>query len=199
MSTAARHDPPPLSALAPATAPPATARARRRLAPVVALPVPPVDSAGRLQHPGTEPDLTGPERPRARISVADPPRPPVHRPNPRARRAPQIPVPIDRWAALLAVALAETLTGSRPVQQLTRWLDTDIYTRVSRRAGLTVRLRGRPPQVTHAALIALRASMIDADRHEVSAVVHDGTRVRAMALRVERFGMRWRVTEAELG
>lgn len=107
--------------------------------------------------------------------------------------------PLEHWAGSLIVAATEVLTGSRPVQQLTRWLDQEVYADLARRAGLITRLRGRSRTQTHSRLLAIRAAASPAGHHELSAVVHDGQRVRAVALRVEQFGNRWRASALEIG
>lgn len=117
------------------------------------------------------------------------------RPRPRAAR----PVDPDTWARAVVIALAEVLMGARPAQQLNRWLEPDLYARVARRAGLAVRLGGRPTNPARAHVIGLRLSEPVPDEHEVSAAVHDGERVRAVALRMRRVGGRWHVVDAEVG
>lgn len=123
----------------------------------------------------------------------------------RLRRAPGTQLacgnlaPVEQWAGSLVVAAAEVLSGCRPVQQLTRWLDRDVYATLARRAGLRARLHGRPSAITHARLLAIRASDGPDSVHEVTAVVHDGAQVRAVALRVERWGSRWRASALEIG
>ena len=99
----------------------------------------------------------------------------------------------ERWAASIVVSIAEVLAGTRPVQQLVRWLESEIYADVARRAGLLVRIKGRPERVTHARLLSLRSCAPQADVLEVTAAVQDGERVRAYALRLEVFRGRWRV------
>lgn len=115
--------------------------------------------------------------------------------------------PVEQWAGALAVAASEVLTGSRQVQQLTRWVGPEIYAALARRSGLLVRLRGRPTTPMHARLLAIRAVASHAEavpvtparRYEVSALVHDGRRLRAIAARVEQHHGRWRATALEIG
>lgn len=109
------------------------------------------------------------------------------------------PVEVERWAGALAVATTEVLVGSRPPQQLSRWYAQEVYAAIVRRAGLAVRLHGRPARRVHAHLVALRSCTTPSGSHEVSAAVHDGTRVRAVALRVAPFGGRWRVDALVVG
>lgn len=108
------------------------------------------------------------------------------------------------WTRRYLVTLLEVLTGLRPTQQLLRWSSADIYTGVMRRAALQARLRARTGAGAHTARVAsLRASFPCDGVAEVGAVLREGGRVRAVALRVEkctdRTGERWRVTALELG
>lgn len=105
----------------------------------------------------------------------------------------------ERWFGSFALALVEVLTGSRQAQQLVRWLTPEIYTAVARRSGLYLRLHGRPNRPVHGRLLAIRVSETASGDVEVCAVVHDGTRVRAVAGRLESFRDRWRVTELQVG
>ena len=113
------------------------------------------------------------------------------------------PVPQDSagpWAAALARVCVEALLGARPATQLERWLTPELYDAVRRRAGLAIRVHGparaqTPPRVvSHHAQVAL-----DQRSAEVSVVLHDGTKVRAVALRLEAFRGRWRVGALEIG
>ena len=105
----------------------------------------------------------------------------------------------ERWFGSFSLALVEVMTGSRQAQQLIRWLSPDIYTAVARRSGLFLRLHGRPNHPMHARLLAIRVSETASGDVEVCAVVHDGTRVRAVAGRLEVFRDRWRVTQLQVG
>ncbi len=108
----------------------------------------------------------------------------------------------------------EVIGGTRPLQQMARWLDEHSYERLQFRANLvrsmssqvpTGSTRGectatpaarlhrtvcvRPPRVCH----------IDDSTFEVALTVFDQRRVRAVALRLERWRERWRVTALEIG
>ena len=103
------------------------------------------------------------------------------------------------WSGSLVRAAVEALTGSRPVAQLARWMTGEIYDSLSRRAGLAVRIKGRPTLVRQAVVRSVRVCEVAPLANEASVVVHDGTRVRAAAVRIEAHRGRWRATALEIG
>lgn len=121
----------------------------------------------------------------------------------RVPSAPTAPLPeIRAWSQRYIVVLLEVLEGRRPVQQLLRWSTPEIYAAVQRRAVLAARMRSRRPARpgARAPRVLSVHTCCPADRVvEVSAVVHDGEKVRAHALRVEGAPDRWRVTAMDLG
>lgn len=118
--------------------------------------------------------------------------------DPPPAELPELP-PVAPWAGTLARAAVEVLTGSRPCAQLARWLTADLYEALVRRAGLAVRINGRPAQALCARVRRVRATEVRPGVHEVAVVVHDGVRVRAAALRVECRRGRWQATALEIG
>lgn len=107
---------------------------------------------------------------------------------------------VTDWSRRYLVVLLEVLSGHRPPQQLLRWSTADIYSGVQRRAALQARLRARTGVAGHAPRVqSVRTCSPTTGVVEVSAVVRDGDRVRANALRVEGREGRWRVTALELG
>lgn len=116
----------------------------------------------------------------------------VHLPDPRF------------WGGRLAQALVEVLHGVRPATQVRRWLSEEVYAQVRwqsqrRQAGHVQRIgppgpaRGRrqPPRVV---VRSVRACQPADGVAEVSVVIHDGERARALALRLEGSDGRWRAT-----
>ena len=107
-----------------------------------------------------------------------------------------------RWPAQLAQAVAEALAGHRPVQQLLRWTNDEVYAALlGRAAGSPGRggpvTRGRvsgPRPVVR----ALRLSRPRDGVVEASAVVQTGARCRALALRLEGLDGRWRATALDV-
>ncbi len=102
------------------------------------------------------------------------------------------------WCGALVRAAVETLAGTRPAPQLARWLSAELYDSISRRAGLAVRIKGRPARARHAHVRCVRVCRLGPLVAEASVVLHDGARVRAAAIRVEAHRGRWRATALEL-
>lgn len=108
--------------------------------------------------------------------------------NPRELQDPR------RWTAMLAQAVVEVLGGRRPATQLIRWLDLEVYERVRRSAAAGVRPRGGVPVRVR----RVRVSTSPDGWVEAVAVVDDGTRCRAMALRLEALQRRWLCTSLDI-
>ncbi|HTY73362.1 MAG TPA: Rv3235 family protein [Actinomycetes bacterium] len=110
-------------------------------------------------------------------------------PTPRAELPPPGP-----WAGRLVQALVEVVAGDRPIAQLVRWTDEEVY-------GQLRRLVSRAPR-GHRTRASVRSVHVAEPRDgiaEVCAVVHDGTRARAYALRLEGSDGRWRCTDLTVG
>lgn len=107
--------------------------------------------------------------------------------------------PVEPWAGTLVRAAVEVLTGSRPTAQLARWLSAELYESLARRAGLAVRILGRPNPALCARVRRVRCTEVRPGVHEAAVVVHDGVRIRAAAVRVECHRGRWRATALEIG
>ncbi|NKX49883.1 hypothetical protein HER39_04700 [Arthrobacter deserti] len=100
----------------------------------------------------------------------------------------------------------EAINGSRPVQQLARWLDPDSYDKLVHRAALAQehrvrRAAGRTGQraVPAAVVRSARVCRISDEVYEASLVVVEPHRARAVALRLERRRGLWKVTALEIG
>jgi Family of unknown function (DUF6459) len=89
------------------------------------------------------------------------------------------PDPGGGWPSQFAQVLAETLAGSRPAQQLTPWTTEQARRRI-RQLGPMLATDQRP-KVRRVMTSAPAAGVL-----EMTAVVGFGTRVRAVALRLER-------------
>ncbi|MDM7831720.1 Rv3235 family protein [Cellulomonas edaphi] len=100
----------------------------------------------------------------------------------------------------VAHAVVEVLLGRRPVAQLARWVTPGVYATVQGRAALTARVLG-PRHVAGRGATVRRTRVCVVDEHacEVSVVVDDGSRVRAVALRLETHRGTWRTTSLEVG
>lgn len=106
-----------------------------------------------------------------------------------------------RWAGHIAQAVVEVMTGSRPAPQVIRWLAPDVYEVVARRGALAARrAQGRHHRPTRRATVRRVRVCAPVDGvTEASAVVIDGPRVRALALRMVGRDGRWRVEALKLG
>ncbi|BCW72083.1 Rv3235 family protein [Arthrobacter sp. NicSoilB8] len=101
-------------------------------------------------------------------------------------------------------AAIEVLAGTRPAQQLSRRLDPHCLAALQHRAALTRRVAsGSSPTAgrlhRNPSVRSVRACRVSDDVYEASAVVVEDSRVRAVALRLERDTAAWRVTVLEIG
>jgi hypothetical protein len=105
------------------------------------------------------------------------------------------------WVARFVQAAVEVAAGTRPPAQLARWATLEVSTMLARRAVLSARARRHTGQAPgrRAVVRSVRTCQPREGVCEASAVVMDGTRVRAVALRMECTGGRWRVIALELG
>ncbi|MDN4611034.1 Rv3235 family protein [Arthrobacter sp. IIF3SC--B10] len=115
---------------------------------------------------------------------------------------------ISGIARSVAQGALEVLGGSRPLQQMARWLDPENYERLQLRANLVrcidaARNAGhgdpRPSADRHVVVRSARVCPISPGVYEASVVTFDQKRVRAVALRIEQRRGAWRVTALEIG
>ncbi|WP_026075389.1 Rv3235 family protein, partial [Cellulomonas massiliensis] len=94
----------------------------------------------------------------------------------------------------------EAVTGRRPVGQLARWLAPGVFQALRARAGLTARTpRTATVRASRGAVVRrVLGNALGPHTYEACAVVDDGTRVRAVGLRLESHRGAWRVTELDL-
>lgn len=118
---------------------------------------------------------------------------------PRHTSSEQLPDP-RRWGARLAQAVVEVAAGARHAAQLVRWTDLDVYTQLQGEAA-QAGLRGSAARAsTSAAWVRSVHVSSPADGvAEVCAVVEQGSRRRALALRLEGRDGRWQCTALALG
>lgn len=120
---------------------------------------------------------------------------PERRPTPRV----DLPDPLP-WAARLAQAVVEVLSGDRPCAQLLRWTTEGVHAELrlragrAARAGATVRLGSARPEVR-----AVRLCEPADGVAEVCAVIAGPDRCRALALRLEGADGRWLCTALQVG
>lgn len=101
------------------------------------------------------------------------------------------------WVSQMAQALVEVMAGNRPLQQVSRWTSPEVYASVSRRAALSTR---RDVRRRRSALV-LRVRVCEPVDGviEACAVVVEGDRVRALAMRLSGIDRRWVVTVLQMG
>lgn len=99
-----------------------------------------------------------------------------------------------RLCGAVVMAAIEALTSARPLVQLARWVSPDVYEALARaaRPGAASGRRG-------CVLRRVRVCRISPTVAEGSAVVHDGARVRAAAVRFEAHRGSWRATVLQIG
>jgi hypothetical protein len=120
--------------------------------------------------------------------------PPAQAPDPAGRPAPLGPV-----AARLAQAVAEVLAGGRSPAQLADHATLDVLRQLERSVG---RLGGSHPrragQLIHPRVTSIHIGEPAERVAELCVVVDLGFRRRALALRLEARGQRWRCTALQL-
>lgn len=97
-----------------------------------------------------------------------------------------------RLCGAVVLAAVEALRSARPLAQLARWVSPEVYESLSRAA--------RPAEPAGRATVrGLRVCRISPTVAEGTAVVHDGARVRAAAVRFEIHRGSWRATVLQIG
>lgn len=122
------------------------------------------------------------------VASADLVEPPPPDPADGAHPRPALPDP-RRWTATLAQAALEGMHGRRSIQQLVRWTDEAVYKAIARRAAEQVATPAVRPRVR-----TIRSCQVTDTVAEVCVVVQLGTRVRAVAVRLEAVDDRWLCT-----
>jgi hypothetical protein len=138
-------------------------------------PLPDAVAVSRLAVPDAAPPYDDEQAEPARVRADDdPPQPPAGRP-PAGPRPPEH----GGWPSQFAQVLAETLAGSRPAQQLTPWTTEQARRRIRQLGPLLV--TDQRPRVRRVVTSAPSQDVL-----ELTAVVGFGTRIRALAVRLER-------------
>lgn len=153
--------------------------------------------------PGDAEGGAPPEEARARIDAA--PRRLDHDADPDAES--ETSRQVARIARSVAQGALEVLAGTRPLQQLARWLDPENYERLQLRTNL-VRCITQPVHRVgtahastprHVLIRSVRICEVTSGIYEASVVAFDQKRVRAIALRIEQWRGSWRITALEIG
>lgn len=116
---------------------------------------------------------------------------------PRATPAQDLP-DAQELARTIASTTLEVLTGARPASQLLRWMAADVHAQVSARCAAAASRRRPGAAVPRTAVRGMTSCAPSENVVEIAAVVVIAPRVRAMALRMEGWDGRWRVTALEL-
>ncbi|MBM6400913.1 Rv3235 family protein [Phycicoccus sonneratiae] len=111
-----------------------------------------------------------------------------------------LPDPVE-WAARMAHALLEVMTGARPAPQVVRWTTPEVYAVVARRGALVARRAadGRSGRRHRLTVRRVRVCEPVDGVAEAAVVVQDGPRVRAVALRLVGQDGKWRVSALQVG
>ncbi|WP_199423531.1 Rv3235 family protein [Actinotalea solisilvae] len=99
-----------------------------------------------------------------------------------------------RLCGSVVLAAVEALAGGRPVLQLARWVGPAVYESLARHCPPPGGSLARRPTVRSTVL-----SRVGPTVAEASVVVHDGTRVRAAAVRMELHRGTWCATVLQIG
>lgn len=105
--------------------------------------------------------------------------------------------PPGAFAASLTRQVLEVLALQRPIGQLMRWVDHDIYQSVARR----IAIHSRQPRSTARSVVVVRSVRtceLGESIVEVCIVATHGSTVRPVAMRLEALDHRWRCTALEL-
>jgi hypothetical protein len=101
------------------------------------------------------------------------------------------------WAGRLVQAIVEVTGGARPIGQLVRWTSTEVYDLVRRRCRFVMAVE--PSMRTGAIVRSIHVDEPADGVAEVCAVVQQGGRCRAIALRLEGVDGRWQCTALQVG
>jgi Family of unknown function (DUF6459) len=156
-------------------------------------------------EPGRAPDL------RLVPSPAEPPAEPTRprrRPvrdtgddefGPQSTPRAQLPEPTP-WAGRLVQGLLEVLGGVRPASQLVRWTTTEVYDSVQHRiTHASIETRTGAPRRLAEVVRSVHVSEPADGVAEICAIVSQGPRCRAVALRLEGVDGRWQCTALQIG
>lgn len=123
-----------------------------------------------------------------------------------ARREPEPPKPVERadpsaWGARIALAAFEIMLGNRPANQFARIVDAKTLQVLALNTSKLHIERKRLRNVIPARprISSVRCFQPHKDAAEVTVVVHDGVRFRAVAMRLSARSGQWVATAFEMG
>lgn len=117
---------------------------------------------------------------------------------PQPTHARDLPDP-QEWAAHIAQAIVEVMHGIRPPSQVMRWTTPEVYAVVARRGSRAARRAGSAGPRQRTRVTRTRICEPASDVAEAAVVLIDGTRVRALALRLIGRDGRWIVEALQIG
>ena len=103
--------------------------------------------------------------------------------------------------AHLALCVTEIIAGVRAPEQIGRWVSEPVYSHVLRRMVLASRARtvkGQPARRPRLHLGKPRLTPVNDTTVEGVVIVHQRSRARAVAIRLERHRDRWRATSLSM-
>lgn len=106
------------------------------------------------------------------------------------------------WAGRITHALLEVMTGLRPAPQVVRWTTPEVYAVIARRSALSARRAAQgsvPRQRERMRVVRVRVCEPADGVAEAAVVVHHGSRVRAVAIRLEGQDGKWRISALQIG
>ena len=104
----------------------------------------------------------------------------------------------ELFASALTRHAIETLHGVRPIGQLQSWFTPALFKAFTRRVALMAGETGYGAKRLPASVRRIRCTYPRQRVAEASVIVHDGERLRAVALRLEVLHKRWHVTALEI-
>lgn len=161
------------------------------------VPVPDHDPAAVPGPPRGVPQPRTPADHQLRLIVSDPAPPRRGWADPVPTAADQLPDAQD-FGRRVAQVVIDVLAGHRPATQLLRWARPDVFEALRARVAITTAPRSGGP-TRRPVVRSVRACQITATAVEASAVVVEGDRVRALAMRLEGLDGRWRIAALVIG
>jgi hypothetical protein len=103
------------------------------------------------------------------------------------------------WAARFMQAVIEVLSSERPLTQLIRWTDANVYADIASRRQRLAERSARVPRSGRPPVATVHVYQPAESVTEVAARVTTGNRSRAVAARLERRNDRWLCTAIQFG
>lgn len=108
---------------------------------------------------------------------------------------------IEVFVGNMVRGVLEVVAGVRDPEQLARWMSEEVYRSLLARTSLAVRARSARRVQVYRVMHEIRSVRLFSPRDgaiEATVVVSGRMRTRAVALRLETIGRRWRVTALHL-